>query len=253
MASLNEKVRQLENQVRFLTNKLNDILKNTEEKTLAPYSKSGGLRSRSSIHPTDIKTGLGENFGGMILWNDAELIIPPYGQQPADPTTGYQKHSHSRYAGGALDINTLELVEYETDPEDSTQIVDANGNPLNKHCQGFWLEEPPIKTSNGVEKIGTLDISFDPATGKWKAGGADYIDVETTYFVQYAYYDGDGNEVEEGTEGATKQIKRDENGNEMKSVLLISDDQFRSNVVWDKDAQVWRMYAVFRPWETEEE
>ena len=249
MASLNEKVAELERQVRYLQDKLQDILINTEEGAKKPYSKVGN-RDRNNTRPVDIATGLGNLMGGNLPWNDSELIIPPYGTQPATPTKGYSKHSHSRYAGGALDINTLELVEYATDPSDDSVIVDPDGNPVNKHCQGFWDKQPNIKQESGVDKIGNLDISFDPTTGKWKAGGADYIDVETTYIVQYAWYK-EGVEVPEGTEGAVKQIKLDENGNEMKSPLLVSGDEFRSNVVWDKDAQSWRMYAVFRPWETE--
>lgn len=255
MATINEELERLKKEIEWLKSKVRDLSRNTEENYISPYSKSGGIPSRSSIRPVDISTGLGETYGGNMIWNDSELILPPYGDQPAEPTRGYNKHNHSQFSGGALDVNTFQLVEYLTNEEG--EILSEEGHVLNRHCQNFWKEKAQIKEDSGVQKIGTLEIEFDPSTRKWIAGGG-FIDVEYTYLVQYIWKDGGGNEVPKGTEGAIKEVKLDENGHEMKSPLLVRDlngniDTFKSNVVWDKDAQCWRFYAVFRKWEEEEE
>lgn len=252
MGTLNDRIKELEKLVASLQSKISDLSQNTEDKVLPPYSVIGS-RDKSQTRNTDIKTGLGQMSGGNVPFNDSELQLPPYGQQPQEPTKGYLKHGHGRYSGGALDIHTLELVEYIThsvnkDSLDYPIILDKDGNPLNKQCQQFWTEEPPIVKENNVEKIGLLDISFDTKSKKWVTGSKE-IDVEGTYLIQYAWYK-NGVEVPEGTVGATLEIKTDENENEMKSSLLSEEgdeeeNKNKTNVVWDKDAQVWRFYAVY--------
>jgi len=236
--TLNEEVRILKEQVMALQSKLSDLSKNLEDKNPTPYSKVGATRSNSQNRPVEPGSGLGGTQGGSLPWNDSELKIPAYGAQPDAPTKGYNKHGHSRYAGGALDIHTVELVEYETDENDN--IIDEDGNILNKHCQQYWVNTPKIKTvekktedgqSEFVPKIGNLDIEFDAVTQKWVAGGK-YIDVENTYLIRK---DPDTGEIMKAEDGET----------EMKSVLLDTEDDSKSSVVWDDDSSVWRFYAVF--------
>lgn len=253
--TLNEKLKRLESNWKRLESKVKDLSRNTEESGIRPYSKVGGIRSRSQIRPVDIFAGLGGTYGGNMIWNDSELILPPYNQQPPTPTKGFNRHTHSRYSGGALDISSLELIEYETN--ELGEIIDSEGNVVNKHTQQFWKNHPKIVKDGEIEKIGLLDIQFDPTTKKWKAGGGD-IDVETTYFVQYIWKK-DGNKVPAGTEGATKEIKKDSNDKEMRSPLLHTtgtpvENYNKSNVVWDEINLCWRLYAVFKPYlEPEEE
>ncbi len=228
--TINEKIQGLEDEILALRAKVDDLSKNLEEKSIQPYSKVGTEQGKSHNRPVEPVTGLGGTFGGNLPFNDSELKIPPYGSQPSTPTKGYNKHGHSRYAGGALDINTLELVEYETDEEGN--ILDTNGNILNKHSQQFWTTQGKIKIvqnskDENINKIGNLDITFDPETSKWKAGVSE-IDVETTMFVKKV----DG------------QIEEDENGNPKSSPLYNADIE-KSSVIWDKDNQVWRFFAVY--------
>ena len=252
--SLNYKIKKLEKEIAILKAKMVDISKNVEEKQASPHSKVGDLDDKSQNRPSDITTGLGQDSGGNLAWNDSEQTTPPYGQKPTTPTKGYHGHSHSRYAGGAMDINILELVEYDIDWDASSEY--------SKHSQQFWVTPPPIKKIGEVEKIGNLDIEFDTSTRKWVAGSR-YIDVEKTYLVQYEWINDVGDVVPEGTEGATKRIKQDENGEEMKSPLLYTLSQLggiagdnenllKSNVIWDKDAKCWRFYGVFKPLPEEE-
>ena len=250
--TLNDRILELENQIKQLQEKLNYVSSRTEEVRPSPYSQVPFINLKQGILPST-GTGLGQLplHQGSIIFNDAENMRPPFRTQPRAPEKGYNKHSHSRYSGGALDIHTLELVEYVTsDPDiDDPVILDANGRALNKHCQNYWDVSPKIeKADDGItSKIGMLDIEFDSESKKWVAG-ASMVDVERTYLVQY--------EIDE--EGK-KTIKLDENGNEMKSPLLyiLSDDYNenlnKSNVYWDKDAECWRFYAVFKPYFKEEE
>ncbi len=164
--TLNEELKKLKHQVASLQSKVNDLSQNVEGKTIQPYSKVNA-RDLSQIKPIDPIVGRGK---GNLPWNDSELEVPPINQQPSAPTKGYNKHGHSRYAGGALDISTLELVEY-----------DFGENGYNKHCQQFWMESPSIvkyeKTpeegqegGEPIEAIGSLDGSFvfDPNAGKFR-------------------------------------------------------------------------------------
>ena len=228
--TLNEKIKKLEEQIKSLQSKIEDLTNSTDNKYIAPYTKTGAGVDKSRIRSTDISTGLGRIFGGNAVWNDSELKLPPYGQAPPEPTKGYNKHGHSRFAGGALDINTLELVEYENT---AGVILDQYGNPVNKHCQQFWKNHPNIvKTENPdgeqVEKIGNLDIEFDPALGKWVTGSKQ-IDVELT------------NLVKKDDEG---KVIKDENNNEMKAPMYGVDVNTQ-NVIWDKNGRCWRFLAVY--------
>ena len=166
MTTLNQRIKELEKTIEELKHKVRDLSDNVEEKSVKPYSKVGGQRDRAQIRSSDISSGLGQLFGGNTVWNDSELKLPPYGQKPSNPTKAYNRHSHSRFSGGALDINTLELVQYD---------CDWNTGIWNKDCQGFWKVYPSIakeKKANGIEieKIGNLEITFDPEKGKWVAG-----------------------------------------------------------------------------------
>jgi len=157
MKKLNVRIAELEKTIIALQSKINDLTKNVEERVKTPYSKVGTVLDSKVIG--DIQTGV----GGYLIWNDSELKRPPFGDLPATPIKGYNKHGHSRYAGGALDINTLELVEYVFDTE-----------LHNKHCQQFFVTEPSIQSSEDSSgtlqsHIGSLSDSlvFDPNTKKW--------------------------------------------------------------------------------------
>jgi hypothetical protein len=247
--TLNDRILELEQLVKQLQEKLDYVSSRTEEITPTPVSQVPRIQLKQGIMPST-GTGLGQvgMYQGNIIFNNAENLRPAFGTQPIAPSKGYNKHSHSRYSGGALDIHTLELVEYVTsDPDaDDPVILDANGRALNKHCQSYWDVLPKIVKAddNVTDKIGMLDIEFDSESKKWVAG-ASMIDVERTYLVQYEIV------IEEGKE--VKKIKTDENGNEMKSPLLYtkgseSENLNKSNVVWDADAECWRLYAVFKPY-----
>ena len=182
-----------------------------------PHTRVGNNRTKSSIRAADPGTGLGGVFGGNLVWNNVEVAIPKYGETPAVPSKGYLKHSHSEYSGGALDINTLELVEYDC----FHGGADVSGD-FNKHCQQFWLTEPAIRTSShadgdigaeGVEKIGKLDISFDGDNRKWVAG-ISQIDVRETTFIDTV--------------------------DDHSAVL------YPYSVTWNTYTNAWGFYAVFR-------
>lgn len=160
MQKLVEKVKQLDAEVKALQ-KVIKALYAKSNSGMVSWSSGTGLRNPSDSHPSDVSTGLSGLYGGMILWNDAELSLPPWGSNPGMPTKGYQKHTHSEFAGGALDITALTLVEYELDGSQSI------------HSQGFWRTPPPIKTvtkvSDGstVEMLGLLGLVFDAENGNW--------------------------------------------------------------------------------------
>ena len=186
--SLNDRILELEQLVKKLQGKLAYVSSRTEQKSPQATSQVGQIQLRQGIMPS---TGTGLGRVGMyqagMIWNDADAKRAPFGTQPADPAKGYNKHSHSRYAGGALDIHTLELVEYETSDSEAENpvILDYNGVPVNKHCQAYWKDLPNIvKASDGeTDKIGMLDIDFDVVSKKWVAGGQIVID--ETNILQY--------------------------------------------------------------------
>jgi len=219
---LNDRIKYLEDEIIALKSKISDLSKNTEETYKKPISTVGGGRDQSLIRAIDIQSGRGQMLGSPVLWNETE-IDAVYGTQPTTPTQGYNKHSHSRYSGGALIKDVLEIVEY------------GWGSITNKHSQGFLKTEdqPVIATtvnSNGetVDKIGLLDLVFNPDTETW--GVAAYeIDIEKCYLVKR---DADGN------------IQTDSNGKEMKSPLYNSDST-KTSVVWDINGRVFRFYSVY--------
>lgn len=223
--SLKDRITQLENKIRELQNN------SVETRALNPYSVVGGSRDRSLTRPVEPKTGLGGTHGGNLAWNDAELKLPPWGYPPGTPTEGYNRHTHHRYAGGALNVQYLELIEYDTDWSEH--------NPF---CQQFWKTEPKIATAedsngNSVPKIGGLYLEFDPNFKLWFAGIRE-IDVERTRFVK---------KDDEG------QIEKDANETPMSSPIYVNNPSF-DDVVWDKTAKMWRFYAVYAedPEEVEE-
>lgn len=264
---LNDRLLQLEREIKILHAQLNNLTQRTATRRIPPETRaSQENRSRVGSPLPSTGTGLGRIHGraGNIIWNDAEGKTPAFKSQPITPVKGYNKHSHSKFSGGALDIHTFELVEYETvDSEVADPVIlGADGIPVNKHCQSYWNSQPKIVKENEVEKIGYLDIQFDSSSKKWVTG-SNMIDVERTYLVQYIWKLG-GDEVPPGTEGATREIKTDANGNQMKSSFLSTlgdsltvsgrnENLNKSNVYWDKDAQCWRFYAVFKPYPEEEE
>lgn len=201
-----------------LAKKTEDLSINVEEKDPTPYTI--GKINKNPIRIADIVTG----SDGNILWNDSELNTPPMYLKPPEPTTGYNKHFHTRYAGGALDINALEIVEYD---------IDWEGSDYSKHSQQFWRTSGKIKkmqNSNNqvVKKIGNIAFVFDADSAKWGTSAFE-IDIKKCYLV---IKDENGN------------IELDENGNEKKALLYNTDDT-KTNVVWDKTAKCFRFYAIY--------
>jgi len=222
MATLNERIQELEQELEVLRNKIQDLSRNTEEKNKTPYTTLGGQTNKSFINPYDLTSKQGM-YGGTIFWNDSE-IGNPANAIPSNPKKGYHKHSHSRYSGGALIKDVLEIVEYEW------------GSITNKHSQQF-IDEPKIKTTinsnhETVNKIGLLDLIFNADTRTWGIAALE-IDVKKCYLVER---DNNGD------------IALDENGNEKKSPLYNS-DQTKTAIVWDKNANCWRFYATYAPGE----
>jgi hypothetical protein len=261
MGSINERLRHLENEVLDLLSKVRELSLETKDKPKIPLSKVGSNLDVTLFHSPDIDTGLGRQFGGTIVWNDSEVKIPPLNQQPVAPTIGYNKHSHNRYSGGALMKDFLEIVEY-----DWTRFDEAIPPITNKHSQQYLgLTENDIATvkktgsEETVKKIGLLDLIFNPDIRKWGASAYE-INVQKCYLVKRrttANKDESGEVIPGENIG---DIEKDENGNEMKSLLYIeetkddgtgkmatSQDKTKSAVVWDKNARVFRFFAVYAP------
>ena len=221
-----DRIRELEVALDFLLSKVEDLSKNTEQKLMGSTTIVGGIENKGLLSPVDISTGLGPVMGNGVIWNDGELDYPPINEEAPTPTKGYNKHTHSRYSGGALIKQNLEIVEY-----DATWFARIT----NKHSQQFWQTNPRIATEvntnhETVEKIGLLDLVFNSDTLKW--GTAAYeIDIKKCYFVER---DSDGN------------IVLDSKGNEKKSPLYNT-DQTKTSIIWDEDNQVYRLYAAFAP------
>ena len=109
---------------------------------------------------TKTGTGLGKlpARAGNIIFNDGDAQLKAFGEMPLAATKGYNKHSHGRFSGGALDINTLELVEY-------------NLTGYNKDCQSYWKEPPSIELDeDGNEKISDLskNMVWDKEEKCWR-------------------------------------------------------------------------------------
>jgi len=224
--SLNARITELENKIIDLEAKIRDLSFNTEEKIQKPYTIGGGNKSSTTNMPIDAKTGLGAVLANHVIWNDAESVIPPLNAEPSPlPEKGYNKHSHSRYSGGALIKDKLEIVEYEW------------GSITNKDSQQFWVTQPSIKKEvntkgESVDKIGLLDLVFNPDTQTWGVAALE-IDVKKCYLVER---DEEGN------------IALDANGNEKKAPLY-NDNEFFTSVIWDKDGRnglgCWRFLSVY--------
>ena len=220
--TLNEKIALLEFQVAELEQKIKDLSANTEQKYKNPTSIVGGIRDRSTIHPVDFSAGKGQECGGGVIWNDSELALPPADSEPPLPSKGYNKHTHSRFSGGALLKDGVEVVEFEA------------GGISNIHSQQYWQDEPEIKTTinsnkQTVDKIGTLELIFDADTKKWGSPAYE-IDVKKCYLV----------ERDENGDIAMA------NGQEKKSPLYNSDIT-KTAIIWDSNAGVWRFLAVYAP------
>jgi hypothetical protein len=224
MITINKRIEELEMLVKSLEAKVADLSKNTEEKRKTPNTLSGNVRSSSLNTPVDTKTGRGAISGNSVIWNDTELALPPINEEPNSPSIGYNKHSHSRFSGGALIKDVLEIVEY------------VWGSITNKHSQGFLnLTDNDIATevnSNGetVQKRGQLDLIFNPDTLKWGVGTIE-IDVKKCYLVE---------------RDVNGDIALDSKGNEMKSLLWNSDTN-KTSIVWDENARCFRFYSVYAP------
>ena len=221
--TLNLRIYELENMVIALRRKLDDVSRNTEEKSKNPISIVGGATEKSIVSPIDLRSGRCMH-GSAVTWNNTE-VDNEYGVEPVTPEVGYNKHSHDRFSGGALIKGIIEIVEY------------VWGAIVNKHSQQYWNPQPEIATevnSDGetVEKIGQLELVFNPDTKTWGTPAYE-IDVKKCYLVER---DADGN------------IAIDENGNEKKSPLY-NEDSTKSAIVWDKNSRCFRFYATYAPGE----
>ena len=225
--SLNERIQILETQVIDLLNKLTDLTVNIRGANPIPYSMMGGTLTPGSFRPSDLRAGRGGVSGTGIVWHSGELDTPPATSEISIPSDldsvrAYNRHSHSRISGGALEKNTLEIVELEFDGQ-------------NPHSSQFWQEEPRRKiqkntNGEGIESIGKLDLVFDADKSMWGAAAYE-IDVKKCYFVM---------RDEKG------EIIKDENQVDMKSPLY-NEDVTRTSILWDKDAGVWRLLAIYSP------
>jgi len=229
--SLNSRIEKLENTIVDLEAKIKDLSQNTEEKYKTPISVVGGTRDRPIITPLDIKAKKGQMVGGPVIWNTSELETPPINIEPPVPDSirgkGYNKHSHSRFSGGALIKDVIEIVEYDFI---TTPVI-------NKHSQQFWVTQPNIvkeENTDGqqVDKIGLLDLVFNPDTQTWGCPAYE-IDIKKCYL------------IERDKNGA---IALDSKGHEKKSPLY-NIDQTKTSVIWDENGNCWRFYAAYAPGE----
>ena len=219
-----DRIKALEVEIDFLISKIEDLSKNTEQKHMGPTSIVGGVQNRGLLSPADIETGLGPIIGNGVIWNNGELNTPPANAEAPAPTKGYNKHTHSRYSGGAIIKQNFEIVEY--DPTWFATIT-------NKHSQQFWQTNPVIATDvntnkETVEKIGPLDLVFNADTKTWGTTAYE-IDIKKCYFVE---------------RDSAGLIVLDSNGKEKKSPLY-NDDQTKTSIIWDADSQVWRLFAIY--------
>jgi len=225
MASLNERIKKIEAALFSVGIKVQDLSQNTEEIYKKPISIVGGGYDKSLIRPIDIRSGMGNYLGSPVLWNNTE-IDAVFGTQPLTPTIGYNKHTHSRFSGGALIRDAIEIVEYNW------------GTITNKHSQQFLSQQLEIKTEKNsndetVEKIGLLDLVFNPDTQTWGTPAYE-IDVKKCYLVER-----DKNGV----------IVVDSKGQQKRS-LLYNEDQTKTSIVWDENGNCWRFYAAYAPGES---
>ena len=243
-----ERIAYLEQKLLETSTKLDDVSMNTESTSVRSYGTGGASAQRQLTVIPDIRVGRGAELGSFIVFNDIDLSFPPNNGLKPEGTyaKGYNNHSHSRYSGGAIDINTVEFVEYDVD-------LDADGNWDNtlfsEHSQAFWSPQdgqgarpigldygPPIKVSQkttegqeNVMRLGKLCLRFNADSGKWGVAATE-IDVKTCMLVEY--------------DKDTGEIALDDNGNK-KSASLWNEDETKSSVVWDSNAGVWRFYSVY--------
>lgn len=171
MGKLTDKIRTLESKVSSLEASIKNLSKNTEAIRMKPESKVGLKDDGKTGLMPSTGTGLGKFPGNTegIVWNDSDAQNVPWGQQPPQPSKGYNKHGHNEFSGGALDVNTLKLVEYVRNP--SGIILDQFGNPLNESCQSYWKDLPQIiKDENGEEQISILadNMVWDKVNKVWR-------------------------------------------------------------------------------------
>jgi len=160
MGKLNDRLIKLESKIKSLESKIIGLTKNTEALRNKPESIVSQINTSQRTPMPSTGTGLGKMPGASanIIWNDADAQLVPWGQQPPIPSKGYNKHSHSEFSGGALDINTLKLVEYEFDGQ-------------NPDCQSYWKTPPSIKKDeNGEEQISILadNMVWDKENKVWR-------------------------------------------------------------------------------------
>jgi len=228
--NLNDRIKQLEDQVAALSAKLTDLSTNTQDKFKNCFSVSGGTRGRSLLSAVDAQSGFGQIKGGAVIWNTSELDNPPVNQEPPNPelneyAKGYNKHTHSRFSGGALIPEGLEFVWYDFE----------NTPVTNMHSQAYWNPAPSIlKLQNSrneeVEAIGHLFLQFNPDTKCWETAAAE-VDVLRCVFV---------------LRGPDGNILQDSNGNDI-SAPLFSADIHKTSIVWDENGACWRFYAAYAP------
>jgi len=205
--TLNERIEFLEQTVNTLSAQLKALSANTEGKDKTNYSIVGASRDPNIDRP--------------IIWNNTE-INASYGTQPATPKFGYNKHSHSKFAGGALIYGVIEIVDYDW------------GVVTNKQSQSFLEELPIVKENNtkgeSVDRIGLLSLVFNPDTKTWGCPAYE-IDVKKCFLVE-----------------------RDVNGNiaidgrlQEKKSSLYNVDTNKTSIVWDEMGGCWRLYCVYAP------
>jgi hypothetical protein len=238
---INEKLNFLENKIKKLEATIKALSDNTESKFTTPISIVGGTSKQGLVKSVDTRAGRGLISGGSVVFNNTE-IDAPYGTQPAIPTIGYNRHAHSRYSGGALINDVIEVVEYNW------------GIITNKHSQGFLKPEdqPSIamqvnSKGEAVEKIGLLDLVFNPdggydsngnPIGSW--GVTSYeIDIKKCYLVERVT-------IVDGSNPTLGAIKKDSKGQEMKAPLYNA-DVTKTSIVWDENGNCWRLYCAYAP------
>ena len=208
--TINERIEFLENTINTLAAKLAAVSSNTEGASKTNYSIVGASRDHNINKP--------------IIWNNTE-INAVLGTQPAIPDTARDKHSHSRFSGGALINGVVEVVELDW------------GIETNKHSQSY-KDFPIVKVANtageSVDKIGLLPLTFNADSGTWGCATFE-IDIKKCVF------------VERETSGVNKGlIKNDTLGNPMSSPLY-NVDTTKSSIIWDEKSACWRLYASYAP------
>jgi len=233
--TLNERITFLEQQVKDLISKLGTVQSQTQNTDKPPRTIIGGSRITGTSYPIDPVSGRGAISGGGVIWNSIEQNIPKINIEsslPDSSTKSYNQHSHSRYTGGALIKDVLEIVEIDWD-----NSINKQGNPItNKYTPRNWANIVFKKETNSnkqeVDKIGLLDLVFNADTSTW--GVAAYeIDVKKCYLIER---DADG------------VVALDSKGHQKRSPLY-NEDQTKTSVIWDENAQCWRFYAAYAPGE----